>query len=165
MSLTHAKNQKYMASHVSQLPFPPFLALPCSPLPECFWLVPVLPRRTLGTFKGAHQQKFSGARSSQSLCICSSSQGPWSPECFFDDPTDVGNLISGSSALSKFTWTPGSSQFTYCWSVAWRILSITFLACNRSAIVWLFEHSSALPFFGIGLKTNLFQFCGNWWAF
>ena len=23
--------------------------------------------------------------------------------CFFDDPTDVGNLISGSSALSKFT--------------------------------------------------------------
>ena len=22
--------------------------------------------------------------------------------CFFDDPTDVGNLISGSSALSKF---------------------------------------------------------------
>ena len=23
--------------------------------------------------------------------------------CFFDDPTDVGNLISGSSAFSKFT--------------------------------------------------------------
>ena len=23
--------------------------------------------------------------------------------CFFDDPTDVGNLISGSSALSKFS--------------------------------------------------------------
>ena len=23
--------------------------------------------------------------------------------CFFDDPTDVGNLLSGSSALSKFS--------------------------------------------------------------
>ena len=26
-------------------------------------------------------------------------------------------------------WTSGSSQFTYCWSLAWRILSITLLAC------------------------------------
>ena len=25
------------------------------------------------------------------------------PSCFFDDPTDVGNLISGSSAFSKST--------------------------------------------------------------
>ena len=25
--------------------------------------------------------------------------------CFFDDPTDVGNLISGSSAFSKFNLT------------------------------------------------------------
>ena len=24
--------------------------------------------------------------------------------CFFDDPTDVGNLISGSSAFSKSSW-------------------------------------------------------------
>ena len=35
--------------------------------------------------------------------------------CFFDDPADVGNLISGSSAFSK------SSRLTYCWSLAWRI--------------------------------------------
>ena len=27
-------------------------------------------------------------------------------------------------------WTSGSSQFTYCWSLAWRILSITLLACE-----------------------------------
>ena len=26
---------------------------------------------------------------------------PLEPSCFFDDPTDVGNLISGSSAFSK----------------------------------------------------------------
>ena len=31
--------------------------------------------------------------------------------------------------------TPGSSQFTYCWSLAWTILSITLLACEMSAIV------------------------------
>ena len=27
--------------------------------------------------------------------------GPLEPSCFFDDPTDVGNLISGSSAFLK----------------------------------------------------------------
>ena len=52
--------------------------------------------------------------------------------------------------------TSGSSQFTYCWSLAWRILSITLLACEVNAIVRLFEHSLALPFFGIGMKTDLF---------
>ena len=29
----------------------------------------------------------------------------------------------------KPAWTSGSSRFTYCWSLAWRILSITLLAC------------------------------------
>ena len=33
-------------------------------------------------------------------------------------------------------WTFGSSWFTYCWSLAWRILSITLLACEMSGIVW-----------------------------
>ena len=41
--------------------------------------------------------------------------------CFFDDPVDVGNLISGSSAFSRRN--------------SWRILSITLLACEMSAIV------------------------------
>ena len=30
-------------------------------------------------------------------------------------------------------WTSGSSWFTYCWSLAWRILSITLLACAAAA--------------------------------
>ena len=34
-------------------------------------------------------------------------------------------------------WTSGSSQFTYCWSLAWRILSITLLACEMRVIVRL----------------------------
>jgi len=62
-------------------------------------------------------------------------------------------------------WTSGSSQFTYCWSLAWRILSITLLACEMSAIVREFEHSLALPFFGIGMKTDLYQSCGHCWVF
>ena len=35
--------------------------------------------------------------------------------------------------------TCGSSCFTYCWSLAWRILSITLLVCDMSAVVQLFE--------------------------
>ena len=30
----------------------------------------------------------------------------------------------------KPAWTSGRSRFTYCWSLAWRILSITLLACE-----------------------------------
>ena len=61
--------------------------------------------------------------------------------------------------------TSESSQFTYCWSLAWGILSITLLACEMSAIVRSFEHSLALPFFGIGMKSDLFQSCGHCWVF
>ena len=44
----------------------------------------------------------------------------------------------------KPAWTSGSSRFTYCWSLAWRILSITLPACEVSAIVWI-----VWAFFGI----------------
>ena len=33
----------------------------------------------------------------------------------------------------KPAWTSGSSRFRYCWSLAWRILSITLLACAAAA--------------------------------
>ena len=36
------------------------------------------------------------------------------------------------------------------------MLSITLLVCEMSAILWYFEHSLALPFFAIGMKTDLF---------
>ena len=56
--------------------------------------------------------------------------------CFFDDPADVGNLISGSSVFSKSSlniWKfmvhvllkPGLENFEH-----------TLLACEMSAIVW-----------------------------
>ena len=50
--------------------------------------------------------------------------------CFFCDPVDVGNLISDSSALSKSSFNITSSQFRYYWSLGYRILSITLLACE-----------------------------------
>ena len=76
---------------------------------------------------------------------------------FFDDPADVGNLISGSPAFTKTSlniWKftvhillkPGLENFEHY-----------LLACEMSAIVCYFEHSLALPFFGIGMKTDLFQ--------
>ena len=34
--------------------------------------------------------------------------------CFFHDPADVGNLISGSSAFSKSSLNIRESRFTYC---------------------------------------------------
>ena len=53
----------------------------------------------------------------------------------------------------------------YCWSLIWRTLSTALLACWMSAIVWSFKNSLALPFFGIGIKTDLFQSCGLCWVF
>ena len=53
----------------------------------------------------------------------------------------------------------------YCWSLAWRILSTSLLACEMSAIIWYFEHSLALPFFWNGMKTELFQSWGHCWVF
>ena len=62
--------------------------------------------------------------------------------CFFYDTMNVGNLISGSSASSKSNLKSGSSPFTYYWSLAWRILSITLLVvrwvqlCSSFNILW-----------------------------
>ena len=65
----------------------------------------------------------------------------------------------------NLAWTSGSSQFMCCWSLAWRILSITLLVCEMSAIVQYFGHSLALPFFGIAMKIDLFLSCGHCWVF
>ena len=65
----------------------------------------------------------------------------------------------------KPAWTSGSSWFMYFWSLTWGILSITLLTCEMSKIVWYFEHSLALHFFGIGMKTDVFQYCGYCWVF
>ena len=62
-------------------------------------------------------------------------------------------------------WTSGSSWFIYYWSLAWRISSINLLACGMGAILQYFEHPLALPFFGVGMKIDLFQSCRHCWVF
>ena len=80
-------------------------------------------------------------------------------------PMDVGNLFSCSSAFSK-------PRF-YNWQFLVQIL----LKCSLKdsehyfASMWNkcyctpFEHSLALPFFGIEMKTDLFQSYGHCWVF
>ena len=58
--------------------------------------------------------------------------------CFFSDPMDAGNLISGSLSFLKLAWTSRSSQFTYYWSLAWRILSNT-AVCSYLKIKQFFK--------------------------
>ena len=55
--------------------------------------------------------------------------------CFFFDPTDVGNLISGSFAFSKSSLNIWKFAVHILLKPGWRILSITLLACEMSAIV------------------------------
>ena len=80
--------------------------------------------------------------------------------CFFDDPADVGNFISSSSAFSKTSlniWKftvhsllkPRFENFEHYLTSMWD-------ECN-CAVVW--------AFFGIGMKTDLFQSCSHCWVF
>ena len=50
--------------------------------------------------------------------------------CFFDDPADLGNLISGSSAFSKSSLNIWKFTVHVLLKPALRILSITLLACE-----------------------------------
>ena len=54
----------------------------------------------------------------------------------FYDPTDVGNLISGSSAFSKPSFNIWKFLVHVLLKLAWRILSIILLAYEMSAVVW-----------------------------
>ena len=88
--------------------------------------------------------------------------------CFFYDPTDVGHLVSASSAFSKCSlkiWKflvhiqlkPGLENFEHYFASVWD-------ECN-CVVVWHSWHSLALHFFEIGMKTDLFQSCGHCWVF
>ena len=85
--------------------------------------------------------------------------------CFFCDQTDVGNLISSSSAFSKPSlkiWKfsvhvllkPHLENFEHYFASMWD-------ECNCAVV----EHSLALSFFEIGMKTAFFQSYGYCWLF
>ena len=56
--------------------------------------------------------------------------------CFFDDPTDAGNLISGSSALSKSSLKIWNFMVQVLLKPGLENLSITLLVYEMNAIVW-----------------------------
>ena len=85
--------------------------------------------------------------------------------CFFYCPTDVGNLISGSSAFSKTSlniWMfvvhvllkPGLQNFKHYFTSEWD-------ECN-CAVVWVFF---GIAFLWIGMKTDVSQSCDHCWVF
>ena len=85
--------------------------------------------------------------------------------CFFCDPTDVGNLISGSSASSKSSLnilkcsihlllTSGLENFEDYFASMWDECSYV--------VVWTFF---GITFLWIGMNTDLFQSCGHCWVF
>ena len=77
----------------------------------------------------------------------------------------VGDLVSGSSAFSKsslYIWNfsvhvlpkPSLKDFKHYFASMWNE--------RNYMVVWTFL---ALPSFGIGMKTDLFQSCGHCWVF
>ena len=63
----------------------------------------------------------------------------------------------------KPAWTSGSSRFTYCWCLAWRILNITLLACEMSALMftkfnyWFIKVKAIFMYWNLYLK-HMFVF-------
>ena len=77
---------------------------------------------------------------------------------FFDDTVDASNLISGSSAFSKTSLNIWKFTVHVLLKPGLENFEIILLACEMSAIVQSFEHSLALPFLRIGMKTDLFHY-------
>ena len=50
--------------------------------------------------------------------------------CFLDNPVMLAIWSLVPLPFLNPVWTSGSSQFTYCWSLAWRILSIKYSLCH-----------------------------------
>ena len=61
--------------------------------------------------------------------------------CFFCDPTDVGNLISGSPAFFQPSFNIWKFTVRVLWKPGVEDLVVTSLACEASAIVQWFAHS------------------------
>ena len=56
--------------------------------------------------------------------------------CFFDDPVDVGYLISGSSAFSKSTLNIWKFTVQILFKPGLENFEHYFIACEMSVIVW-----------------------------
>ena len=79
-------------------------------------------------------------------------------------PADAGNLISVSLPFLKPAWTSEvhGSHIAEAWLVNFEhYFTSLWDECN-CVVVWTFF---GIDFFGIGMKTDLFQSCGHCWGF
>ena len=74
--------------------------------------------------------------------------------CFFDDRADVGNLISGSSAFSKTSLNIWKFMVHALLKPSLENFKHYFASVLDECICSEVEHSLALLFFGIGMKTD-----------
>ena len=81
--------------------------------------------------------------------------------CFVFDPMDVTNLISSPLPFLNWAWRSGSSWFTYCGSYLDNFQHY-FARVWNVCICVVFGHSLTFPFFGVGMKIDLFQSCGHY---
>ena len=73
--------------------------------------------------------------------------------CFLYDPMDVDNLMSCSSAFSKFSLYIWKFSVHVLLKSSLKNLNISILTSKKSVIFQYFEHSLALPLFGAGIKN------------
>ena len=79
---------------------------------------------------------------------------------FYDDPADVGNLISGFCAFSKTSLN--------IWKFTIHVLLKPGLENFEHYFTSMWDESNCVvvcAFFGIGMKTDLFQSYGHCWVF
>ena len=82
--------------------------------------------------------------------------------CFFADPVDVGNLISGSSALSKTSLNIWKFTVHVLLSLAWRILSITWLLDKyKSKLQWGYHYTRQNSHYKKSTNNKCWRGCGE----
>ena len=84
----------------------------------------------------------------------------WNSLAFSYDPMHVTNMISGISAFSKSSLYICKLSVHIPLKPTLKDFEHYLATCEMNEIVWQFEHYLALPFFGIGMKTDPFQSCG-----
>ena len=82
--------------------------------------------------------------------------------CFFNDPEDVDNLISGSPAFSKSNLNIWKFMVHILLKTGLKNFEHYLLACEMVQFCGSLTIHLALLFLGTGMKTDLSQSCGHY---